>query len=280
MKKFLALAIIIIMILGVIPITPVFAAEIKTVTDIADFQSAHPYVNEIDITWVYTYPTAADALDVTFSSDTRTEEKYDLIYIYDANDTETAKHSGTTLAGQTVRVQGNVVKVRLVSDKITAYYGFRVTDVVPWNTNGPIIDLRKTGATQNSITFGFSPCAGATGIVLQSSDDNGLTWAKADTDAAITPTAHTVTAINLARNTQAKFRIAVTGGVRNGITNTVAAETVFSPFDGEGTERNPYKISTAMELNEVRNHLNKHFIQIAIIDKRRAARSIRRQNNF
>ena len=39
-----------------------------------------------------------------------------------------------------------------------------------------------------------------------------------------------------------------------------------APFEGEGTAENPYRISTAAELNEVRNYLDKHFIQTADID--------------
>ena len=57
------------------------SAETVNVSTVSDLQSAHPYSNSMDKTWVYTHSTAADSLTVTFSSDTATENNYDYIYI-------------------------------------------------------------------------------------------------------------------------------------------------------------------------------------------------------
>lgn len=62
-------------------------------------------------------------------------------------------------------------------------------------------------------------------------------------------------------------------GIKSGYTNSAVAEKeiVFKPTDaefagGDGTEANPYQVATAEQLNNVRNHLDKYFIQIADID--------------
>lgn len=48
------------------------------------------------------------------------------------------------------------------------------------------------------------------------------------------------------------------------IANTTYASSPFA--GGDGTEENPYQVSTPEQLNEVRNYLDKHFIQINDID--------------
>ncbi len=100
------------------------------VSSVDQFQSAHSYANNMDKTWVYTHPTTAENLSVTFSSDTETENNYDYIYILDGNDNQIGKYSGTSLTGKTVTVPGNVVKIRLTSDSSQTRYGFRITNIV------------------------------------------------------------------------------------------------------------------------------------------------------
>lgn len=62
-------------------------------------------------------------------------------------------------------------------------------------------------------------------------------------------------------------------GIKTGYTNSAVAEKgiVFKPVPsefagGDGTEENPYQVATVEQLDNVRNHLDKHFIQTEDID--------------
>jgi len=93
-------------------------------------ESAHPYANNYDNTWTYTHP-GAGMLEITFSSDTITERNYDWIYIYDGSNAQVgARYSGNDLAGKTVTVFGDTVKIRLQTDGSITSYGFSLTSIV------------------------------------------------------------------------------------------------------------------------------------------------------
>lgn len=107
----------------------VFAATTVNVSNVSELQSTHPYSNSMDTTWVYTHPSNAETLEITFSSDTATESNYDWIYILDGSGTQIGKYSGTELASKTITVTGNAVKIRLTSDSSVTKNGFTVTSV-------------------------------------------------------------------------------------------------------------------------------------------------------
>ncbi|MDL2327521.1 Ig-like domain-containing protein [Ruminococcaceae bacterium OttesenSCG-928-A11] len=96
---------------------------------IDDMQSAHPYDNNMDESWNYSYPGASKLL-VTFSQDTLVESNYDFLYIYDGSGTQTGKYTGSALAGKTIEVAGDSFRIRLTSDHTQTKYGFRITDIV------------------------------------------------------------------------------------------------------------------------------------------------------
>lgn len=95
---------------------------------IADLQSDHPYANNTNDIWVYSLK-GASSIGVAFSADTQVDQDYDFIYLYDAAGKETGKYTGSELAGRTVVLDGDTVKIRLVSDEAITAYGFRVTAV-------------------------------------------------------------------------------------------------------------------------------------------------------
>lgn len=68
------------------------------------------------------------SLEVTFSSSTRTEST-DYIYLYDGDGTQIGKYFSSQLTGETVTIPGNTLKIRLVTDEGTTYYGFSITDI-------------------------------------------------------------------------------------------------------------------------------------------------------
>ena len=88
-------------------------------------ETAHPYSENVDETKSYVYSGDCTSISVTFSKDTMTESDYDYIYIYDAKDNQIGKCSGSELAGQTITVNGNTVKIRLTSDGLGNEYGFK-----------------------------------------------------------------------------------------------------------------------------------------------------------
>lgn len=93
-------------------------------------ESEHPYADDMDENKTYVYEGECVSIDVTFSADTETESSYDYIYIYDSNDNQIGQYSGTELAGQTIPVPGNTVKIRLTSDGSYTEYGYRTESIV------------------------------------------------------------------------------------------------------------------------------------------------------
>ena len=87
-------------------------------------ETPHDYYDSMDTWYTYTYENDAQSIDVTFSANTYTEG-CDYIYIYDQNDTLIGSYSGSSLAGVTINIPGNTVKIRFTSDGSVVYYGFK-----------------------------------------------------------------------------------------------------------------------------------------------------------
>lgn len=95
-------------------------------------RSPHPYENNYNKTQSYTCPDKnTKAMEVTFSDSCRTEEKYDVVSIYDGNSKLVGSYSGRELAGRTMIINGNSFSVNLKSDRSQNYYGYAVTKVTP-----------------------------------------------------------------------------------------------------------------------------------------------------
>ena len=95
-------------------------------------RSPHPYENNYDKTQSYTCPDKnTKAMEVTFSDSCRTEEKYDVVSIYDGDSKLVGSYSGRELAGRTMIIDGNSFSVNLKSDRSKNYYGYAVTKVIP-----------------------------------------------------------------------------------------------------------------------------------------------------
>lgn len=94
-------------------------------------ESAHPYNDDADESWTI-YKKDADRIVITFSNTTETMADRDYIYLYDKNGEEIGKYSGTELADKKITVLGDTVKIRLVSNMLWSYYGFSVSNIVPY----------------------------------------------------------------------------------------------------------------------------------------------------
>lgn len=93
-------------------------------------ESNHPYSNSIDETQIYEYEGDCRLIDITFSNETSLDDGYDFIYIYDKDNKEVGVYTGTELAGKTITVSGNTVKIRLKSDNRETDYGYKTTSII------------------------------------------------------------------------------------------------------------------------------------------------------
>lgn len=110
-------------------------SDIHVVDKPSGIATAHEYANDCLDQWVYTL-AGAEALDVTFDANTAVENSFDFIEIYDAWGGLVGSYTGGELAGATVRVGGDTVTVKLVSDGQTTGWGFAVKDVTAVQLNG------------------------------------------------------------------------------------------------------------------------------------------------
>jgi DNA-binding protein len=101
-------------------------SEGQICTNYSGLESEHNYANNTNKIWKYTY-AGAKTLDITFDSQTKVDDGFDFIYIYDNANKEIKKATGTELAGKTVSITGDTVKIKLVSDEAITAWGFKVT---------------------------------------------------------------------------------------------------------------------------------------------------------
>ena len=94
-------------------------------------ESLHPYEDYSDETYTI-HKDGAKRIAVVFSESTETEYTYDYISIYDKDDNMVGQYSGTELSGKRIVVQGDTVIIKLTSNGSNNYYGFSVTDVIPY----------------------------------------------------------------------------------------------------------------------------------------------------
>ena len=98
------------------------------VTDLAQFQSSHPYADRCTDFWLYRR-SGAGSLSITFAAETEIEDGFDYLYIYDGEGNLIGKYTGTELANQTITIPGDTVKVQIESDDSGNAWGFQIVDV-------------------------------------------------------------------------------------------------------------------------------------------------------
>lgn len=94
-------------------------------------ESPHPYGTDADTSWSYTLAGNPSSIDVTFDPRTNVEEDYDYIYVMNGSGANVAgsPFTGDTLAGRTIRISGDMVRIRLTSDDSIDEFGFKLTNV-------------------------------------------------------------------------------------------------------------------------------------------------------
>lgn len=96
-------------------------------------ESEHPYANNTDTTWTYTYPEEASALSILFSEDCHLEEGHDFVYVTNSKGDLIGTYTGSELSGVEVMVFDNSFSIRLTSDNSGTGYGFSIAKIKkPW----------------------------------------------------------------------------------------------------------------------------------------------------
>ena len=99
------------------------------VKSIDELESPHNYSNNSSDIWIYTAPASQNELTITFDERTEVEEDFDYIYLLSGDGTEVGKYTGTQLSGKTIKIPGNTVKIKLVSDDAGTEWGFKVKSI-------------------------------------------------------------------------------------------------------------------------------------------------------
>ncbi len=140
-------------------------------------ESQHNYPDGCTDIWLYTN-SGAQKLYVTFDERTYMEDGSDYLYIYDGNGQQNGKYTGTELAGATITVPGNTVKLQMSSDDSGNEWGFKVIDIRT-ESSAPTVKPSYVGASGKPYIY-WSAVDGANRYyVYRSTTKDGtiLSWA-------------------------------------------------------------------------------------------------------
>ncbi len=113
-------------------------------------ESAHDYTNNLKVNYGFRYANAK-SLKLTFSSKCETEEKYDVITIYDENGNKVGTYSGTELASKTVEVPTSSFRIEFTTDHSRTFYGFSIDSIVAtMNANPELVNEYNSDAYQTN----------------------------------------------------------------------------------------------------------------------------------
>lgn len=108
------------------------------VTQVSDLASPHPYANNCTDAWVYTVP-GAQVIKVSFDQRTVAENTFDFIEVYDGAGNLVGTYTGSELAGATLTLSGDTVRIKLDTDNEVNAWGFAVASVEAVQPNGWIV---------------------------------------------------------------------------------------------------------------------------------------------
>ena len=113
-------------------------------------ESDHDYTNNLKVNYGFRYANAK-SLKLTFSSKCETEEKYDVITIYDENGNKVGTYSGTELASKTVEVPTSSFRIEFTTDHSKTFYGFSIDSIVAtMNANPELVNENNSDAYQTN----------------------------------------------------------------------------------------------------------------------------------
>ena len=125
-----------------------------TVTDPTLLESPHNYPDNCTDFWIY---TAEDALrlEVLFDPQTEMEDGFDYLKLFDGEGNLLGTYTGMALAGQTVTVAGDTVRIQLQSDESGNEWGFKVTQI-----HAAMEELVYNGSCGEKLSWIFDPDTG------------------------------------------------------------------------------------------------------------------------
>ena len=109
----------------------------------SQLESSHPYASNSNDIWVLTAENAT-YVQVTFDPQTNVESPSDTVYVYGKNESpgDNNAYTGSELAGKTIRVSGDTIKIQLISDGSLNMWGFKVTDLETDGVLDPYAEIR------------------------------------------------------------------------------------------------------------------------------------------
>ena len=158
---------------------------------VSEMESVHPYKNNTNEFWQYSVKNAK-TLDITFDTRTEMEEDYDYLYIYDSKNNQIGKYTGKELAGKTLRITGDTVRIKLVSDDGGTAWGFKVTSVKANVTNIKVTKVTLNKASAN-VERGKTLQLTAT-VTPTTATNKAVTWTSSNTKVATVSSTGKVTA--------------------------------------------------------------------------------------
>ena len=158
---------------------------------VSEMESVHPYKNNTNEFWQYSVKNAK-TLDITFDTRTEMEEDYDYLYIYDSKNNQIGKYTGKELAGKTLRITGDTVRIKLVSDDGGTAWGFKVTSVKANVTNVKVTKITLNKASAN-VERGKTLQLTAT-VTPTTATNKAVTWTSSNTKVATVSSSGKVTA--------------------------------------------------------------------------------------
>ena len=105
--------------------------DIVTVDSSLYPESDHNYGSDLEESKTFTW-AGAEKLVITFSADTKVEDSFDMLYLYDGSGTQIAQYTGAQAAGESVEIIGDTFIIKLVSDFVTEEYGYSFSSIAAY----------------------------------------------------------------------------------------------------------------------------------------------------
>ena len=172
-------------------------SDVTVATDVSGLESGHPYANANDESWLYTL-AGASSLSVTFDARTNVERGADFITVFDDGDQVVGSFTGDDLAGKTIDVPGDTVRIRLSANESNSEWGFKVAAI---RQSGIVSSVKLDNnalsmllGSNSTLSVNCSPAEAASRVVWKSSDETVATVSAQGKVTAIKAGVATITA--------------------------------------------------------------------------------------